>query len=166
MPFDANAFMASSMDQPLETEFLLCPPGEYQMTIDDFTHEAFETFDFTYKSGPRAGQPGTMTKVRLPFVIHDDKVKAEMQRDKVTVSKDVILEFEENNPNQLAFGPNKNIDLGRIRAAAGQADKKPWSISDLRGAGPFMGRVTHVEYKRKDGTSGKRAEVDRVTRIV
>jgi hypothetical protein len=162
--FDASEFMQTQMDKPLETEYTLVPIGEYMMTIDDFTKDAFEVIDFTYKQGPLAGTPGSMTKVTLPFIVQDDRVKRELQRDKVTVSKQLILEFEDDGKT-IASGPNKNIELGRIRAAVGQ-DKGPWSFAMLRGAGPLMGKVTHVEYQRKDGTKGKRAEIERVTRIV
>lgn len=161
--FDANEFMQGQMDKPLETEYTLVPVGEYMATIDDFTADAFEVVNFEYKKGERAGTPGSMTKVTIPFVIQNDKVKAELQRDKVIVSKQLILDLEDDGKT-LASGPNKNIELGRIKAAVGQ-EKGPWSFSMLRGAGPLMVKVTHVEYKRSDGSKGKRAEIERVTRV-
>lgn len=161
--FDANEFMQSQMDKPMETEYTLVPIGEYMATIDDFTSEAFEVVNFEYKQGERAGTPGSMTKFTIPFVVQDDRVKRELQRDKVTVAKQVILDLEDDGKT-LANGPNKNIELGRIRAAVGQ-DKGVWSFANLRGAGPLMIKVTHVEYKRRDGSKGKRAEIERVTRI-
>lgn len=164
MPFDANTFMQQQMDEPLETEFRLVPIGEYQMTIDDFDDKAFQSYDFTYKSGPNKDLPGTLYNFNCPFVIHDDRVKSEMQRDKVVLRSTVRLDVDEKG--QLEFGPNKNIELGRLRAAVGQEAKKPWGVTDLRGQGPFMGKVAHVEYETKDGRKGKRAEVQRVTRIV
>lgn len=162
--FDANTFMSNTMDKPLETEYTMVPIGEYQATIDDFDSTAFEVIEFEYKSGEKKGTPGKMTKVTLPFVIQDDRVKNELQRDKVIVAKQLILDLADDGMT-LATGPNKNIELGRIRAAAGQ-DKGPWSIANLRGAGPLMVKVAHVEYSRKDGSKGKRAEIERVTRIV
>ena len=162
--FDANEFMQSQMDKPLETEYTLVPIGEYAATIDDFTQEAIEKVDFTYKSGERAGTPGTMIKFTIPFSIQDDRVKRELQRDKVIIAKQLILDFEDDGKT-LSTGPNKNIELGRIRAAVGQ-EKGPWSPAMLRGAGPLMVKTTHVEYQRKDGSKGKRAEIERVTRIV
>lgn len=162
--FDANEFMQTQMDKPLETEYTLCPQGEFQATIDDFTADAFEVVNFEYKKGERAGTPGTMTKFTIPFVIQDDRVKQELSRDKVVVAKQLILDLEDDGKT-IATGPNKNIDLGRIRAAAGQTNG-PWSPSMLRGAGPMMVKVGHVEFTRRDGTKGKRAEIERVTRIV
>ena len=37
MPFDPDAFMQTTVDQPLETEYVLVPQGEYVAMIDDFT---------------------------------------------------------------------------------------------------------------------------------
>lgn len=164
MDFNPDEFMTQTIDQPLETEFKLCPAGEYQAMIDDFTSEAFEKFDFEYQRGPNAGLPGSMTKFNCPFVINDEKAKAELNRDKVVVSKQIILDIAKDS-GQLDWGTNKNIALGQIRSAAGQNSPGPWSISQLRGAGPCMVKVEHITFKRKDGTEGKRAEVTRVVKL-
>lgn len=163
MPFNAEDFMTQTIDQPLETERTLVPPGEYKMVIDDFTQEAFETFEFEYKRGPNAGQPGQMTKFGCPCIVVDDKVKADLGMEKVTVFKNITLDFDDTGA--IAFGKNRNIDLGQLRHAVGQNNPGPWSIAQLRGAGPFMGRVEHREGKRKDGSAFKIAEVTRVAPI-
>lgn len=162
--FDPDLFMQTTVDKPMATEYLLCPPGEYQAVIDDFDKTAFGQIDFEYKRGPRAGQPGQMTKFDVPFVINDDTVKAAMGgRDKVVVSSQLILDIAADG--NLDFGPDKNVRLGRIREAVGQNTEGPWSPSQLRGAGPVMVKIEHIEYTRKDGTKGKRAEVTRVVPI-
>ena len=161
--FDADSFLQQTVDEPFTTEFVMVPPGEYLAAIDDFDRDALQQVDFEYKKGPKAGQPGTMTKLTIPFIINDDKVKQELERDKVVVSKQVILDLDDNG--QLASGKNKNIELGRLRDALGQNDDDTWSIAKLRGAGPLMVRVTHIEYDRRDGTKGKRAEIDRIARV-
>jgi hypothetical protein len=161
--FDPETFMSQIIDQPLETEFLMVPQGEYTATIDDFTSEAFEQIHFEYKKGPRAGTPGVMTKFTLPFVIQDDAVKTELGRDKLVVYKQLILDVGDDGG--LDWGKNKNIDLGRIRAAVGQNDPGPWSIGNLRGAGPVMVKVVHVPFERKDKSRGERVEIERVVRI-
>lgn len=164
MDFDPDLFMQQTVDQPMETDFRLPPAGEFQATIDDFTSEAFEQISFTYKKGDRSGQPGTMTKFNCPFVIQDENAKKEMGRDRVVVTKQMILDLVPDT-TQLDWGPNKNIELGRIRAAAGQNNPGPWQVSQLRGAGPMMVKVEHIEYTRKDNTKGKRAEVTRVVKL-
>jgi hypothetical protein len=163
MPFDPEQFMHQTVDRPLETEFTMVPQGEYLASIDDFDRDALESIDFTYKRGPNAGSPGNMLKLSLPFVINDDAVRQELGRDKVVVTKQIILDTDDNG--QLAFGTNRNIELGRIRDAVGQNVNGPWSLMELRGAGPVMIKVVHIEYDRRDGTKGKRAEVERVVRV-
>lgn len=161
--FDPEAFMQTTVDAPLDTEYLMVPEGEYVATIDDFDATAFEQIDFTYKKGEKSGLPGTMTKFTVPFVIQDDRVKQEMSRDKVVITKQLILDMDGSS---LDTGKGKNVELGRVRAAAGQADTTPWSPLMLRGTGPVMIKVVHRSWERtKDGTKGKRAEVDRVVRI-
>lgn len=162
--FDPSLFMQQTVDAPMETEYTLVPEGEYKAMIDDFNEDAVEQFEFEYKRGPKAGQNGSMMKLTLPFVIDDDKVKAELARDKVTVTKQLILDLDTNGG--LDRGKNRNIDLGRIRDAVGQNAGGPWNISNLRGAGPLVVKVVHREFDYKDGRKGKRAEVDRVARIV
>ena len=161
--FNPEEFMQQTVDKPLETEFKLCPAGEYEAAIDDFTAEAIESIDFEYKRGPKAGQPGQMVKFSCPFVINNEGVKAELNREKVVVTKQVILDMDENG--QLDWGTNKNIELGRIRQAVGQNVEGPWSIGKLRGAGPVMVKVTHRDYTTKDGRKGTQADIDRVVPI-
>src|SRR6266576_3103877 len=115
--FDPDTFMQQNVDQPLETEYVLCPTGEYPAMIDDFTSEAIEQIDFEYKKGNRAGQPGSMTKFTCPFVINDARAQAELGRDHVVVTQQIILDILNGG---LDWGKNKNIPLGRIRNAVGQ----------------------------------------------
>src|SRR5882762_3929771 len=117
-PFDPDAFMETTIDQPLETERKLVPAGEYTLMIDDFTSAAFRTSDFEYKKGPNAGQPGSMTVFNIPMVVQDDKINALFNRDKVLVFKECILDFQDDG--QLAWGVNQNVDLGQVRNAVGQ----------------------------------------------
>jgi hypothetical protein len=161
--FDPDLFMNQTIDAPLETEFKMVPAGEYPAMIGDFDSGAFEVIDFEYKKGARAGQPGQMTKFTIPFVINDDAVKAEMGRDQVVVTSQLILDIDDNGG--IDFGPNKNVPLGRIRDAVGQNGSGAWTISNLRGAGPVMVKIDHIEFSRKDSTKGKRAEVSRVVKM-
>lgn len=159
--FDPELFMQQTVDQPMETERTLCPPGDYTMMVDDFeAKRAIEQIDFEYKKGPNAGQPGTMYVFNCPCVVQDDKVKADMDQDRVIVYKRITLDV--NADGQLSWGKNKNIDLGQLRHAVGQNHAGTWNISHLRGAGPFVGKVEKREGKRKDGTNFEGREVTRV----
>jgi hypothetical protein len=162
--FDPESFMNQTLDQPLETERKLVPPGEYRMRVGDFDSNAFETFDFTYKKGPKAGEAGSMHKFTCPVVIDDDRVRQAMSTDEPKVYVQCTLDVDETG--QLQWGPNRNVDLGKLRHAVGQnVAGQPWSIANLRGAGPFMGKVEHREGKRKDGSPFKVAEVTRFAPI-
>lgn len=162
--FDPDAFMETQIDQPLEFEKKLVPAAEYSMIIDDFDSKAFRTSDFEYQKGPKAGQPGSMTVFNIPCVVQDDKVNALMNRDKVIVYKECILEFQDDG--QLAWGVNQNTDLGAVRNAVGQnAAGTVWKPGNLRGAGPFMGKVEHQTVTKKDGTKTVIAKVTRVAPI-
>lgn len=161
-PFDPDAFMAETVDAPQgDTEFRRVPEGEYQAMLGDFTSEAISQFEFTYKRGPNAGQQGVMTKVTLPFVITDARLVAELGRDTATVNKEIILDYKDG---KLDFGPNRNVDLNRVRDAVGQNKPGPFSLGNLRNTGPVMVKVVHKEIKGKSGTF-VRAEVDRVVKL-
>lgn len=161
--FDADEFMTQTVDQPLETEFKLCPEGEFPMMIDDFDSRAIVTYEFVYSKGDRAGQDGSMTKLTLPFIVNDDGAKALLGRDKVIVPTDFILDLDDTG--HLAHGTNKNVKLGQVREAVNQNQSGPWSFAQLRGAGPFMGRVKHVDITLKDGSKIKKAEVVRFVKM-
>lgn len=156
MDFNPDDFMTQTVDQPLAIERTLVPEGEYKASIGDFTSDAFETFKFEYKRGPNAGSEGQMHKFNCPIVIDDDALRAKLQMDNVRVYQVCTLDFDDKG--QLQFGPNKNIDLGKLRHAVNQNQPGPWTIGNLRGAGPFMVKVAHRTGKRKDGTEFKIAE--------
>lgn len=160
--FDPDTFMQQTVDQPLDTEYFKCPEGEYPAMIGEITSQNFETFDFTYRNGPQAGQPGSMTKLNIPFVINDDKLKAATGRDQIIVNKQIILDLKDG---ALDFGKNRNVELGRVRQAVGQNNPGPWTFANLSGAGPVMVRVEHRTFKRKDGTQGENAEVTGVVAL-
>lgn len=162
--FNPEDFMTQTVDQPLDAERTLVPEGEYKMYIGDFDSNAFETFNFTYKRGPMAGQEGAMHKFTAPLVIDDDKVKQALGTEQPRIFHQCTLDVDDQG--QLQWGPNRNIALGQLRQAAGQnVAGQPWSINMLRGAGPFMGKVQHRTGKRNDGTQFKVAEVVRFAPI-
>lgn len=161
--FDPATFMTQTVDQPIQDEYILCPEGEYQAVIDDFTTDAFRTNEFEYKRGPNAGLPGEMTTFNCPWVIQDDRAKVALNRDRVIVPMPIILDFDASG--QLDHGTNKNIKLGQLRTAVGQNGAGTWSIQNLKNAGPCVVRVKHREVERKDKTKMKIAEVDRVVPI-
>lgn len=162
MPFDPDEFMSQTIDAPMETEYQICPEGSFEAMVADFTSEAFQRHSFTYKQGPRAGQPGSMTTFECPWSILDQTVLASLGRDRVIVNEKFILDKSDNGG--LDWGKDKNVKLGQLRAAVDQNNPGPWSFPKLIGAGPALVQVKHIEFERKDGTKGVRAEVVRVAK--
>lgn len=159
--FDPEAFMNETVDQPMETERTLCPVGEYPMMIDDFDSKAFQAIPFKDK---QTGEDREFHKFGCPCVVQDPAVAQKLGIARVVVFKNCNLDFGDDG--KLAWGPNKNTDLGQLRHAVGQNDRgKTWSPGNLRGAGPFMGKVEHRSGKRKDGSEFVIAEVTRVAPI-
>jgi hypothetical protein len=167
MPFDADAFMGSTIDAPLETEYKVCPEGKaYRAVIGDFTSDAFKVFEFDYSKGPRAGERGSMLKFSCPFIIQDDKARAAMNKaddQPLIVYKEMIIDRDDSG--RIETGTNKNVDLGMVRQAVGQNTTSAWGPAQLRNCGPVIVEVRHETFKRADGTPGKKAVVGRVAML-
>lgn len=158
--FDADAFMQQTVDGPLETEFKLVPAGEYQnVFIDDFDSKALELVE---GDSAKTGKPYSFLKLSLPFKLTNDaRLLAEFGNDTARVYKELNVDRDENGG--IARGTNKNVELGRIYAAAG-LNAQGSSLPMLRGAGPFVITIVHESGKRKDGSEWKNAKVGKVTR--
>ena len=161
--FDAAQFMQATIDQPMETEYQLCPEGTFQAMVADFDEKAVDRIEFTYKQGPKAGQPGSMVKFNCPFSIQDASVLAQLGRESVQVEWQMILDVDDMG--RLDFGKDRNVRLGQLRSAVNQNQPGPWGVFNLRGAGPVMVKVVHETFQRKDGSEGKAARVSRVAAI-
>jgi len=116
--FDADVFMSAEVTAPMETTFTPVPEGEYSGCIDDVKI--------------RKAKDSVICDVT--WLLMDEALKAQMSMDRVTVRQSVFLDVEANGALQL--GPNKNVQLGRLRAALNQNGSGPWSFSQLKGAGP------------------------------
>lgn len=158
--FDADAFMQQTVDGPLETEYKIVPPGEYQnVFINDFDSKALSLVE---GKSDKTGRDYSFLKFDIPFKISNDpKVMAETGRDEAIVYKQINLDRDENGG--IARGTNKNVELGRLYDAAG-LNVGNTSIAQLRGTGPFVITVVHESGKRKDGSEWKQARVAKVTR--
>lgn len=157
-PFDADAFMGSTVDAPLDTVVQQVPEGDYRAMIDDFENDkAFRTFESTKEPGKE------FTVFTPPFVIQDDAVKAELGRDKVVVfHKGIFIDIDPNTGG-LDTRKGKNTDLGKLREACGQNGPGAWGPSLLKGAGPVMVKVVHEA--DKNDPEKKYARVTKVVKI-
>lgn len=161
LPFDPDAFMQQEVDAPMSTEVRLPPKKEYQATIGDFTSDAVEVFNFTYRNGPKTGEPGSMTKVTIPFVLNDPAVAADLDRTELKAEAQIILDIDPSTGG-LDFRPDKNVTLGRLRTAVGQNNPgERWNLQMLRGAGPLIVFLDHETIKGRAGEY----KVARITRF-
>lgn len=124
--FDADAFMNTNVDAPMATALSGVPEGEYVSMVGDFDSSAFKTVNT--KNGPRA-------ILEVPFVIQDEALKAQLGREQVTHRESYWLDFTADG--RLDTGPDKNVQLGKLRDALGQNTGAPWNPSMLKNMGPL-----------------------------
>lgn len=150
-PFDADAFLSTTVDGPMSTAPLNCDEGEYKAIIDDGEKAiAFRSFP------GKNGKPDSHQCV-IQFSILDDAQKARMQREKVLVPMTCWLDLNKEETG-LDLSDGKNVALGRLRKAVGQNDGA-WNPAMLKGKGPLMVKVTH---RSNPETGDKYHEVSRV----
>ena len=134
--FDVNAFENMIIEEASETKTTPVPEGAFPAIIDG---QRIKTIKI--KSGPREGQEVPILEVTYDLTDEDGKLKEVLNRDKVTVRQDIWLDV--NDQGALAFGPNQNVALGRLRDACDMnAPGRPFSFSMLEGQGPVMVHVT------------------------
>ena len=153
---DYSHLLDQQINQPNATQFEQCPEGEYLARLDDFELSTAEWND------KATGQPRSAPTLRITWHILDEGVKAHLKMDQVRVQQDLFLDVDEAT-GQLSLDKNKNVQLGRIRAAVGLNEPgQVFSLSLLKGSAPALVRVAHVA-DRKDPEI-KRARVTGVTR--
>lgn len=157
MTFNIDALTNAPVAGPLSTSIALCPPGEFTAIIDSFGDDGLKgwTRIIDTKNGQRL-------LLEVPCVILDEKVKADLGREKVTVRYTCWLDIGPDGVTLLT-SEGKNVDLGRLREAVNQNAKPNWTFSDLPGAGPFTVMVEHRSDRNDD--TRKFAEVKRVSRL-
>lgn len=142
--FDPNVFLNQEVMGANEVKYTPVPIGEYQAYIDDLTTDSYED------------QPILV----VHYAILSEELKATLGLEKPTVQDRIFLDM--NPDGSIAFGPNKNVRLGRTREAVGQNDpKKKWNFNMLRGAGPV---AIMVEHKYNKAGEGPFANITRVAR--
>jgi hypothetical protein len=152
---DMQALLNVSTSAPLSTVVKSCREGDFKATIDDGDKW------LSFKEIKTAA--GTSYQLVILFNILDDGVRKELGRDKVLVPKNIWLDQTESGT--LDTGDGKNVDLGRLLAAAGlnAPGNQMEKVNQLRGKGPFIVKVTQ-RADPKD-PSIKYAEVRRVSKL-
>lgn len=149
--FDAAAFEQMTIEQANETKSTPVPEGDFEANIDSVRIKSI-----AISKGDRAGQEVPILEITWHIRDDDGKLKKELNRDKVTVRQDLWLDVTESGA--LAFGPNNNVALGRVRQAVGlNKPGKPFTFKMLEGQGPAM---IHVSQEHRDDLT-----YNRVTRV-
>ena len=117
--FDEDAFMSSTSEGEMSTEFTPVPVGEYQAVVK--------------KIGTRSGEgeKGPWAMLDVTWAIDDASVTEATGMDNPSVRQSLFLDITEEGG--LNLGKGKNIDLGRLREALGQNGAGAWSPSMLEG---------------------------------
>lgn len=153
--FNVDQFMQQPV-APLATKYEVVREGEYPMSLSDDLKA--EEISYTDKQG----LPAAFQQMTISCIVHDDKIKQELGRDKVTVRMQIPLDLDGNG--KLEEGPNKNVKLGQLREALGQNADPNWTPAMLKNAPTkFMGKVGHRSDKKDP--SIKYADVVKVTKI-
>lgn len=143
--FDPDVFLSGEVQGANEVKYTPVPQGEYQAFIDDLAMDEYNN------------QPVLV----ITYALLDEELKQSLGLEKPTVQDRLFLDMDE--AGNIAFGPNKNVKLGRTREAVGQNDpKKKWSPNMLRGAGPVMLKIGH-RFSKTTG-EGPFADIERIVK--
>lgn len=142
--FNPEVFLSQEVTGANETKFTPPPEGDYKSFIDDIA-----------SGGDYEGQP--IINVTHKLLDDTGKLAELMGLAEPTIRDSIFLDID--NSGQLAFGPNKNVKLGKYREAAGQNDPKmKWNFNMLRGVGPLVISVIHT-WKNGEGPYAKITKV-------
>lgn len=117
--FDEDAFMSSTSEGEMDTEFTPVPVGEYPAVVK--------------KLATRSGssEKGDWAVLDVTWGIDDAQVSKITGFDSPSVRQSIFLDVTESGG--LDLGKGKNINLGQLREALGQNGSGAWSPSMLEG---------------------------------
>ncbi len=144
--FDKETFMNAEVVGAMETVYTPVPEGEWPGYVKDLDMR----------------EVNDSPVIDLVWVIIDDRVKEQLGIDEPTVRQTLFLDVDSNG--SLSFGPNKNVQLGRVREVAGLNDpSQPFNFRMLQGIGPFTLKISNNPDK-KDSTKVW-ANVERISAV-
>ncbi|KKN74519.1 hypothetical protein LCGC14_0389360 [marine sediment metagenome] len=125
--FDAESFMSQAVDGEMETRYTPIPDNNYVAMLSD---------KLTLR------EVNDSPVVDVLYIIDDEELRAKMDVEELIVKQSLFTDV--NDDGRIAFGTNKNVKLGRLRAALGQnVAGQTWNFQMLAGAGPVRIKVGH-----------------------
>lgn len=120
--FNAEQFLDMVMEEALSTRAIPIPPGTWEAQIHDLS----------IRTGvnKESGEPWRMLMVRWRFL--SPEVQEITQRENPQITQSMFLQLSPQGG--LLFGPNDNVELGRLRTALRQNESgKPWAPNHMKG---------------------------------
>jgi hypothetical protein len=126
---DVQQYMNSTHQGENATKLTPIPVGDYKSVIQDVELESLQGKKDTSK---------VYLKCVVVHLLDDAALRTALGREKVTIRQDFLVDLTESGA--IDFSKDKNIRLGRLRAACGLNDPQtPWSFP------MFKGRVIKVK---------------------
>jgi hypothetical protein len=127
--FDPENFLSTETDVVNETDYTPIPENEYNAVIKELKSDV---------------TPSGSPVLNVIWSIDDQEVKDFTGMDDPTCRQSIWLDV--NASGGLESGANKNVGLGKLRAALGQNDGSPWSPNHMVGQ-PARVLVKHTTNK-------------------
>lgn len=115
MSFDPALFVQSTVEGVMSTQYVPIPEGEYTGLIKEV-------------KGRMAKESAILDVI---WVIDDPNVRELTGMEEPQVRQSLFLDVSDSG--MLDMGTGKNVQLGRLRAALGQNDGRPWSPVNMEG---------------------------------
>lgn len=150
--FNPDEFLDIQVTDSNSTQTIPVPVGEFTGIVDG---ESIKVKPWQRKDDPSVGG----LKLELTWLIDDQSVKDALDRDKVTVKQQIMLDLTDSGG--LDMGKGKNVGLGRLREATGlNTPGQPFSFTML------AGRIAKVKIEHRIDGENIYAEVKGVAKLV
>ena len=151
--FDINQIMSTSVNVAGDVNYAPIPQGVYTALIKEVKLEE--------RQHEKINDGTPFVEFNVTYLIDDDDVRAELEKDEVIISDNYILDVttDENGRDSLDFGKGKNIKLNRLRETLGQNEPGvDWQMEHLKGK-MLKIQVTHTPRKSGDGVYANVSQV-------
>lgn len=146
MAFNLQQFLNTQVNEPMDTQLIPIPEGEYRASIKDVK--------------PRMAKESAILDVLWRVDDADHSVEAVTGLKENVARQSVFLDLLPNGGFDLSKG--KNVQLGKLRDAVGQnVPGSPWSPGNLKGSVA----VIKIAHRMDENTGNIFTDVKAVTRL-